>query len=148
MEQAPAEIIIEEPDESLAKAEPVLEEPVKIVAVEPAVEKPKEIAPVVEAKVNKTLFNAFFMDAELGEGIYFTVQIAAAVSPMSEREFKNVSSVYVYVYQGELYRYFTSVHKDYKSASADLSRTRSEINPGAFITAYKDGKRIPIGEAK
>jgi N-acetylmuramoyl-L-alanine amidase len=83
------------------------------------------------------------------EGIIFKVQITSSSTLLAENspEFKWFRSVWEYKDSG-LYKYTVGNQKDLKSATALQSELRKKDFSGAFVVAFKNGKRIPIRKAK
>ena len=81
--------------------------------------------------------------------IIFKVQIISSSTPLAKNssQFKRFESVWEYEDSG-LYKYTVGNHKDLKSASDLQSELRRKGFSGAFVVAFKNGKRIPVREAK
>jgi ABC-type multidrug transport system fused ATPase/permease subunit len=81
-------------------------------------------------------------------GIIFKVQITSSSTPLAKNssQFKRFESVWEYEDNG-LYKYTVGNHKDLKSASDLQSELRRKGFSGAFVVAFKNGKRIPLREA-
>jgi len=79
------------------------------------------------------------------EDVYFSVQIAAsnkAIAPRSYN-FKGLKSV-ERLKEGNIYRYFYSRSPSYDAAKKLQTEARQKGYKGAFIVAFKDGKKVDI----
>jgi N-acetylmuramoyl-L-alanine amidase len=79
------------------------------------------------------------------EDVYFSVQIAAsnkAIAPRSYN-FKGLKSV-ERLKEGNIYRYFYSRSSSYDAAKKLQTEARQKGYKGAFIVAFKDGKKVDI----
>jgi len=81
--------------------------------------------------------------------IIFKVQIISSSTRLATNspQFKGVKNVWEYKDSG-LYKYTVGNQKDLKSASALQSEFRRKGFRGAFVVAFKNGKRIPLREAQ
>jgi hypothetical protein len=81
--------------------------------------------------------------------IIFKVQIISSSTRLAinSPQFMGLKNVWEYKDSG-LYKYTIGNEKDLKSASALQSEFRSKGFSGAFIVAFKNGKRITVREAK
>jgi hypothetical protein len=88
------------------------------------------------------------LDAKNQE-IIFKVQIITSDTPLTinSPKFKGIKNVWEYN-DGGLYKYTVGNEKDLKSASVLQSELRRRGFVGAFVAAFKNGKRIPVREAK
>jgi len=89
------------------------------------------------------------MNAPMPEGIVFKVQIGAFKAPIKNESFKGLSPVTGEALAGSQYvRYFVGLF--YSEEAATI--VRDQIRPigyyDAFLAAFKDGKRIPLYEAR
>ncbi len=80
--------------------------------------------------------------------IIFKVQIISSDTRLAANspEFNGLKNVWEYR-EGGLYKYTAGNEKDLTSASALQSEYRSKGFGGAFVVAFKNGKRIPVREA-
>jgi uncharacterized coiled-coil protein SlyX len=80
--------------------------------------------------------------------IIFKVQIISSSTRLATNspKFKGLKNVWEYKDNG-LYKYAVGNQKDLKSASALQSEFRRNGFDGAFVVAFKNGKRIPVREA-
>jgi hypothetical protein len=83
------------------------------------------------------------------EEIIFKVQILSSSNRLADNspEFKGLKNISEYK-EGNLYKYTVGNRKDLKSAFALQSELRKNGFEGAFVAAFKNGKRIPIKEAR
>jgi hypothetical protein len=81
--------------------------------------------------------------------IIFKVQIISSSTRLAKysSQFKRFESVWEYK-DGGLYKYTIGNQKDLKSAYALQSELRKKGFSEAFVVAFKNGKRIPVREAK
>ena len=100
-----------------------------------------------EIKINHRVDNAG-LDS-LGKDIIFKIQIISSGTLLSINSPKLMGQKNVWVYENNgLYKYTVGNEKDLKSASVLQSELRRRGFVGAFVVAFKNGKRIPVGEAK
>jgi uncharacterized membrane protein len=80
--------------------------------------------------------------------ITFKIQIISSSTRLATNspQFKGLKNVWEYKESG-LYKYTVGKQKDLKSASELQSEFRRKGFSGAFIVAFKNGKRIPLKEA-
>jgi len=81
--------------------------------------------------------------------IIFKIQIISSSTRLSANspQFKGLKNVWEYKDKG-LYKYTVGNQEDLKSAFVLQSECRSKGFAGAFVVAFKNGKRIPVREAK
>ena len=85
----------------------------------------------------------------LGQDIIFKIQIISSDTLLSINSSKLMGQKNVWVYENNgLYKYTVGNVKDLKSASVLQSELRRRGFVGAFVVAFKNGKRIPVREAK
>jgi N-acetylmuramoyl-L-alanine amidase len=111
---------------------------------------------VVQAKTNND-FSKIKVNSEAGntdsstknQEIIFKVQIISSNTRLETNspQFKGLKNVLEYKDNG-LYKYTVGNQKDLKAASALQSEFRRKGFRGAFVVAFKNGKRIPIREAQ
>ena len=111
---------------------------------------------VVKTKSNKD-FSKRKTNSEVGNNdldtksqeIIFKVQIISSSTHLAKNspQFKRFEGVREYK-DGELYKYTIGNQKDLKSAYALQSELRKKGFSDAFVVAFKNGKRIPVGKAK
>ncbi len=110
---------------------------------------------VVQTKSNKD-FSKIKINSDVGntdsdtknQGIIFKVQIIASSTRLATNspQFKGLKNVWEYK-DSDLYKYTVGNQKDLKSAYALQSEFRRKGFVGAFVVAFKNGKRIPVREA-
>ncbi|MFZ0481771.1 MAG: hypothetical protein WAL93_00130 [Desulfobacterales bacterium] len=108
---------------------------------------------VAQAKSNKNIskINSKMVNTESdtkNQKIIFKVQIISSSTRLAKNssQFKRLESVWEYKDSG-LYKYTVGNQKDLKSASVLQSELRRKGFSGAFVVAFKNGKRIPLREA-
>jgi len=109
---------------------------------------------VIQTKSNKdfTKINSEAGNADLdtkNQEIIFKVQIISSSTRLAKnsQQFKDLKNIWEYKDNG-LYKYTVGNKKDLKSASALQSEFRRKGFRGAFVVAFKNGKRIPVREAQ
>ena len=97
----------------------------------------------INSKVDKTDLGS------IKQEIIFKVQVISLRIRLAKKspQFKRIEGVWEYK-DGGLYKYTIGNQKDLKSAYALQSELRKKGFSGAFVVAFKNGKRIPVGEAK
>ena len=111
---------------------------------------------VIQSKSNKD-FSKIKIHSEVGSNgldiknqeIIFKVQIISSNTRLATNspQFIGLKNVWEYKDSG-LYKYTIGNQKDLKSASALQSEFRRKGFSGAFVVAFKNGKRIPVREAQ
>lgn len=81
--------------------------------------------------------------------IIFKIQIISSGTRLAKNSphFKNLKNVWEYKNKG-FYKYTVGNQMDLLSASVLQSEIQRKGFSGAFVVAFKNGKRIPVGEAK
>jgi len=100
-----------------------------------------------EIKINSKLDNNDLNS--IGQEIIFKVQIISSdtLLAMNSPKLKGLKNIWEYKDDG-LYKYTVGNEKDLKSAFVLQSEFRRKGFVGAFVVAFKNGKRIPVGEAR
>jgi len=100
-----------------------------------------------EIKTNSEADNTDLVNEN--QEIIFKVQIISSKTRLAANSsrFKGLENVLEYV-DGGFYKYTKGNGKDLKSASVLQSELRKKGFVGAFVVAFKNGKRIPLREAK
>jgi hypothetical protein len=111
---------------------------------------------VIQTKLNKD-FSKRKINSETGntdldkknQKIIFKVQIISSSTRLATNspQFKDLKNVWEYKDMG-IYKYTVGNHLDLKSASALQSEVRRKGFNGAFVVAFKNGKRITVRDAK
>lgn len=81
-------------------------------------------------------------------GVVFRVQLGAYRNRISKEIFKNAGSIVELKTDDEYFRYATKGFKSIEGAAALRADLVVEGYSDAFITAYRNGKRIPLSETK
>ena len=99
------------------------------------------------SKINSEAGNADF-DTKNQE-IIFKVQIISSSTRVAKKslQFNGLTNVWEYK-DGGLYKYAVGNQMDLRSASELQSEFRKKGFSGAFVVAFKNGKRIPVREAR
>ena len=79
--------------------------------------------------------------------VIYRVQLGAYKNKLSPSMFKNVGNVIEMKTDDGFYRYASGTHKTMNDAAHQRADLVLEGYSDAFITAYKNGKRIPLSEA-
>jgi len=87
------------------------------------------------------------MDMELPSGIVFKVQIGAFRKPVPQEAFSDMTPVMGETVGNGLVRYTAGLFTGAEGALAAKDLVRERGYRDAFVVAYRDGKRIPLGEA-
>ncbi|MCB0766046.1 MAG: PD40 domain-containing protein [Flavobacteriales bacterium] len=90
---------------------------------------------------------AIAMDAVMPGGIVFKVQIGAFRSPISESVFNDMTPVMGEHTSNGFIRYTAGLFTGFQQAARAKDRVRDRGYRDAFVVAYRDGVRIPLGEA-
>ncbi len=100
-----------------------------------------------EIKINLKVDNT--NSDTIGQEIIFKVQIISSDTLLAKNspKLKGLKNVWEYI-DGVLYKYTVGNEKDLKSASVLQSEFRRKGFVGAFVVAFKNGKRIPVREAR
>jgi len=100
-----------------------------------------------EIKINSKLDNNDLNS--IGQEIIFKVQIISSdtLLAINSPKLKGLKNIWEYK-DGGLYKYTVGNEKDLKSAFVLQSEFRRKGFVGAFVVAFKNGKRIPVGEAR
>jgi N-acetylmuramoyl-L-alanine amidase len=80
---------------------------------------------------------------------YFSIQILSSPSPLKKQspKFKGVKETNE-EFENSLYKYTTGKFFSFEQAVGMQNKMRTDGFKDAFIVAYKDGKRIPVKEAR
>lgn len=87
------------------------------------------------------------MDAEMPSGVVFKVQIGAFRKPVPQEAFSDMTPVMGETVGNGLVRYTAGLFTGFDGAAAAKDLVRDRGYRDAFVVAYRDGKRIPLGEA-
>ncbi|MFM7618422.1 MAG: SPOR domain-containing protein, partial [Bacteroidota bacterium] len=85
---------------------------------------------------------------ETSEGIFFTVQVGVYTKPTKNNALESLPALHVELMKNGNIRYMAGNFKTLQEASALKNELRNGSIPDAFITAYENGNRITISEAK
>lgn len=87
------------------------------------------------------------VDAAMPQGIVYKVQIGAFRKPIPQQAFSDMSPVMGETVGNGLVRYTAGLFTGFDGAAAAKDLVRERGYRDAFVVAYRDGKRIPLGEA-
>gem|GEM_PF-1366220 len=85
---------------------------------------------------------------ETTEGIFFTVQVGVYAKPSRNKILNTYSDLHVEKLSNGQIRYTSGKFQSIADVIKQRDFVRANGIPDAFITAYKNGKRIPVPEAK
>ena len=80
-------------------------------------------------------------------GVVLRVQLGAYKKPLSKKVFRGVNNLVEIKTEDGLYKYMSGSYSSFDDAAEHKTEMVLNGYPGAFITAYKDGKRISLKEA-
>lgn len=95
----------------------------------------------------KTARNSIIPSDIKTPGTVFRVQLGAYRRPISKNVFPEISDLIEIKTDDSLYKYMTGTHKTIDEAAQHKAKLLLKGYEGAFITAYKDGNRIPLQKA-
>ncbi|MBI35930.1 MAG: hypothetical protein CMP67_11270 [Flavobacteriales bacterium] len=81
-------------------------------------------------------------------GLFYTVQVGVYKTPRSSSDLYGLSPLYTEKTSNGYLRYTTGMYKDYNSADQKKEDVRNQGIRDAFVTAYKDNKRISVAQAR
>ena len=87
------------------------------------------------------------MDVPMPEGIVFKVQIGAFRNAVPVEAFSDMTPVMGETVAGGLVRYSAGLFTGFEQAAVAKDLVRDRGYRDAFVVAYQDGKRIPLGDA-
>ena len=87
------------------------------------------------------------MDAEMPTGIVFKVQIGAFRNAINEEVFSDMAPVMGETVGNGLVRYTAGLFTGFERAANAKDLVRDRGYRDAFVVAYRDGERIPLGDA-
>lgn len=87
------------------------------------------------------------LDAPMPEGIVFKVQIGAFRKAVPEETFSDMTPVMGERLDNGLTRYTAGLFTTFDQAASAKDKVRGRGYRDAFVVAYRDGRRIPLGEA-
>jgi hypothetical protein len=105
------------------------------------------VATGTDAAVNTNTATITDNNAFAKGGIVYRVQLGAYKNRISLKAFNNSANVVELKTEEGTYRYVTAGHKTVAEAAAKKADLYLLGYTDAFVTAYKDGKRIPMNEA-
>jgi hypothetical protein len=87
------------------------------------------------------------LDMELPKGIVFKVQIGAFRNAVPQEAFSDMTPVMGETVGNGLVRYTAGLFTGFEQAARAKDQVRDRGYRDAFVVAYRDGQRIPLGEA-
>jgi len=101
-----------------------------------------ELRPATERRAE-----AIAIDAPMPEGIVFKVQIGAFRNALPEETFSDMTPVMGESVGNGLVRYTAGLFTTFDQAAGAKDKVRDRGYRDAFVVAYRNGQRIPLGEA-
>lgn len=96
-----------------------------------------------ESDVNLKLDSLIVASAK---GVVFRIQLGAYSRRLSKTIFKNIDKLIEIHTEDDLYKYITGSFSNFKDAAKAKTDIVLKGYSGAFINAYKDGKRVSLSE--
>ena len=90
----------------------------------------------------------FAEDNTLPDGLVYQIQLFASARKATERELKGLSPVFSRTGSGGRHVYSAGLFRTYADALSQLNKVKSRGFKGAMITAFEDGKLIPVQTAR
>jgi hypothetical protein len=87
------------------------------------------------------------MDVQMPQGIVFKVQIGAFRNEVPQEAFSDMTPVMGETVGNGLVRYTAGLFTGFDQAASAKDQVRARGYRDAFVVAYRDGQRIPLGEA-
>jgi hypothetical protein len=100
------------------------------------------------SKVKYNSSNAIITDPTLPGGIIYSVQVGAFTKQADESIFNGIEPLRKETTHEAYIRYCAGTFASYRDAEAAQEILRSKGFVDAFVTAYKDGVRIPVQDAQ
>ncbi len=82
------------------------------------------------------------------EGVFFTVQVGVYSKPVSAADLRNIDPLNTELLDGGRIRYTTGQYANLGEASLRKDQIRARGIADAFVTAYVNGKRVSVSEAR
>lgn len=123
-------------------AAPTVERPSTLRMPDELVTDMFELRPTTERREE-----AIPMDMELPKGIVFKVQIGAFRNAVPQEAFSDMTPVMGETVGNGLVRYTAGLFTGFDQAARAKDQVRDRGYRDAFVVAYRDGQRIPLGEA-
>ena len=103
----------------------------------------KEIKDALKDENNTPVLN----DLPANKELVFRVQVGAYQKKVSGKVFKDVPGLVIVPGPDGIVRYYSQTYDNLNDATKSKVDLNSKGYDGAFIVAYKDGKRVPLEEA-
>ncbi len=130
------------------KMDPQVEKPVTKTP-EKQIEK-QEVKEISTQKINEPAIKSTKTDAIVSDqGVVFKIQIAASGKKLdlTPSNFKGLNNLSLNTDGGSLYKYMYGNTSNYNEAKDNLAEAKAKGFEGAYIVAFKDGKKINVQEA-
>ena len=101
-------------------------------------------------KINEPAIKSTKTDAIVSDqGVVFKIQIAASGKKLdlTPSNFKGLNNLSLNTDGGSLYKYMYGNTSNYNEAKDNLAEAKAKGFEGAYIVAFKDGKKINVQEA-
>ena len=92
--------------------------------------------------------SVFVTDGTFPQGLVYQIQLSVAAKKASQKQFKGISPIFERRQLSGKYLYTAGVFRSYAEAEAALSKVKKGGFSTAFIIAFRDGKGIPVKQAR
>lgn len=110
--------------------------------------KMKVAAPAVNRSFRRAPVGRFAQDNTLPAGLVYQIQLFTSMRHATLEEIGGLSPVYERLSSNLRYTYSVGIFSTYREALSQLSLVRSLGFPEARIVAFRDGRSIPVREAR
>ncbi len=97
-------------------------------------------------KVGET--SVFAENNTLPDGIIYQIQISVLLNKGNAKNFKGLSPIFERLLPSKKYLYTVGLFYKYSEVLSCLNQVKKKGFPNAFIVAYKNGKSIPVKQAR
>lgn len=98
--------------------------------------------------IHITKMGRMAQDMTLPEGLVYQIQFTTSVRRLGIEDFKGLSPVYERISSNLRRVYSVGIFKTYDDALLELNTVRMQGFPDATIVAWKEGKQVPIQQAR
>lgn len=124
--------------------------PSSVLKINDAGEKPFENVnqEMINKTINEPVVNQKTEDISSVDGLFYTVQVGVFSQPIMVGKLYNLKPLYTSVANNGYLRYYTGIYNSVSRATEATEMINDIGVKDAFVTAYYNGKRISIAEAK